>query len=54
MKNLKKLSRTDLKNVTGAGSVGPVTSKCSYKCCPDEGRPKCPGLICPPVACPQI
>ncbi|WP_294206182.1 hypothetical protein [uncultured Chryseobacterium sp.] len=53
MKNLKKLSRTELKNVTGAGSVGPIASNCSNKCCPDDGRPRCPRLICPAVVCPQ-
>ncbi|MDH6253261.1 hypothetical protein M2347_002988 [Chryseobacterium sp. H1D6B] len=52
MKNLpnKKLSREELKNVSGSGII---IQNCSNKCCPDDGRPRCPKLICPAVVCPQ-
>ncbi|MDR6403345.1 MULTISPECIES: bacteriocin-like protein [Chryseobacterium] len=49
MKNLKKISREQLKNIAGGG----IIRNCSPKCCPDDGRPRCPGLICPAVVCPQ-
>ncbi|WP_344831309.1 bacteriocin-like protein [Chryseobacterium ginsenosidimutans] len=50
MKNLKKISREQMKSISGAG----IIRNCSYKCCPDDGRPRCPGLICPAVLCPQL
>ncbi|MBK1895929.1 bacteriocin-like protein [Chryseobacterium paridis] len=52
MKNLpiKKLSREELRTVSGAG----VIVGCSNQCCPTDGRPRCPRLICPAVVCPQL
>ncbi|WP_185113331.1 hypothetical protein [Chryseobacterium sp.] len=53
MKNLRnsKLSRQQLKEISGSGIIIP---SCSNKCCPDDGRPRCPRLICPAVVCPQL
>ncbi|MDG4653426.1 hypothetical protein V2E39_11990 [Chryseobacterium arthrosphaerae] len=53
MKNLhkSKLSRAQLKKVSGNGII--IGGNCSYECCPTDGRPSCPGLICPDVLCPQ-
>ncbi|AKK73810.1 hypothetical protein OK18_15435 [Chryseobacterium gallinarum] len=51
MKNLrnKKLSREQLKSISGNGPV----FNCTYKCCPEDGRPLCPGFYCPDVICPN-
>ncbi|WP_165570742.1 hypothetical protein [Chryseobacterium luteum] len=53
MKNLRnnKLSREQLKGINGSGII--IGGNCSNKCCPDDGRPRCPKLICPAVVCPQ-
>ncbi|SHF43361.1 hypothetical protein [Chryseobacterium vrystaatense] len=53
MKNLRnsKLSREQLKGISGSGII---IGNCSNKCCPDDGRPRCPRLICPAVVCPQL
>ncbi|WP_185151615.1 bacteriocin-like protein [Chryseobacterium sp. SN22] len=50
MKNLKKVSRSEMKSISGGGPF----INCSNKCCPDDGRPRCPRLICPAVVCPQV
>ena len=52
MKNLpsKKLSREELRNVSGSGAI----KFCTYECCPTDGRPLCPGFACPAVVCPQL
>ncbi|MDR6920314.1 MULTISPECIES: hypothetical protein [Chryseobacterium] len=52
MKNLRnsKLSREQLKTISGSGII---IGNCSNKCCPDDGRPRCPGMICPAVVCPK-
>lgn len=59
MKNLKKLAanfekigRNQMKEING-GWGGIVLVNCSNKCCPTDGRPRCPGLNCPDVVCPQ-
>ncbi|MDN3693897.1 hypothetical protein QWZ06_17210 [Chryseobacterium tructae] len=54
MKNLRnsKLSREQLKNVSGSGIII-GGGQCSRQCCPTDGLPKCPGMICPAVVCPQ-
>ncbi|OVE55597.1 hypothetical protein B0E34_15340 [Chryseobacterium mucoviscidosis] len=49
MKNLKKVSREQMKSIAG----GELVRNCSNKCCPDDGRPRCPGLICLAVLCPN-
>ncbi|MCL8537546.1 hypothetical protein M9991_11795 [Chryseobacterium gallinarum] len=51
MKNLrnKKLSREQLKSISGNGPV----FNCTYECCPADGRPLCPGFYCPDVICPN-
>jgi hypothetical protein len=50
MKNLKKLARNQMKEISGAGLI---IIGCSKNCCPTDGKPRCPGLICPAVVCPQ-
>ncbi|WP_165589246.1 bacteriocin-like protein [Chryseobacterium aquaticum] len=50
MKNLKKLARNQMKEISGAGLI---IIGCSKNCCPTDGKPTCPGLICPAVVCPQ-
>ena len=51
MKNLpsKKLSREELRKVAGSG----IKLDCTYQCCPEDGRPLCPGYACPAVVCPK-
>ncbi|WP_164463842.1 hypothetical protein [Chryseobacterium sp. G0186] len=53
MKNLRnsKLSREQLKAISGNGLI--IDKNCTYQCCPTDGRPTCPGLMCPDVVCPQ-
>ncbi|WP_318848009.1 hypothetical protein [Chryseobacterium sp. JV558] len=50
MKNLRnnKLSRKQLKGVIGSMGIN-----CTYECCPTDGRPTCPWLMCPDVVCPE-
>ncbi|WP_169725960.1 bacteriocin-like protein [Chryseobacterium daeguense] len=50
MRKLSKLSREQLKTIAGNGLI----KDCSNKCCPDDGRPRCPGLICTTVICPKF
>ncbi|WP_167029543.1 hypothetical protein [Chryseobacterium sp. Tr-659] len=53
MKNLNKskLSREQLKGISGNGIV--IDGKCSRLCCPPPGIPRCSGMICPTVVCPE-
>lgn len=44
------LSRNQMKEITGNGSI---VFGCSNKCCPTDGKPRCPKLLCPAVVCPQ-
>ncbi|WP_185151651.1 bacteriocin-like protein [Chryseobacterium sp. SN22] len=45
MKNYKKISRDQLKNISG-GALS-----CSEACCPPPGIKRCPWVICI-IACP--
>ncbi len=45
MKNLKKVSRNQLKGISGGASG------CSQACCPPPGIKRCPNIICI-IACP--
>ncbi len=47
--NHKKLSREQLRGITGNGPI----FQCTYKCCDDSSLPLCPGYKCPAVVCPQ-
>ena len=51
MKNLKKVSRDQLKSINGGS--GFINLPCGGGCCPPPGVRKCPGLICPAVICPK-
>ncbi|WP_175620469.1 bacteriocin-like protein [Chryseobacterium schmidteae] len=51
MKNLKKISRNQMKNITGSDGI--IVKQCVNICCPPPGQIKCPKLICPAVVCPQ-
>lgn len=44
----KPLSRNELKEISGG-----IIIACSKQCCPTDGRPRCPGIYCPDVVCPQ-
>ncbi len=50
MKNLKKISRDQLKGIQGGGLI----RVCSHQCCPTDGKPLCPGVYCPAVVCPEL
>ncbi len=52
MKSLKKISREQLKEIHGGGGVL-MPIGCSGQCCPRDGRPRCRGLYCPDVVCPE-
>ncbi len=47
--NQKKLSREQLRGITGNGPI----FQCTYKCCDGSSLPLCPGYKCPAVVCPQ-
>lgn len=40
MKNLKKVSRSQMKSINGGSKT------CSEACCPTDGRKRCPWVIC--------
>ncbi|MGU3376863.1 hypothetical protein [Chryseobacterium sp. M5A1_1a] len=46
----KKLSREQLKGISGSGIN--ANKNCTYECCANDGRPVCPGFMCPDVICP--
>ncbi|MCW3162695.1 bacteriocin-like protein [Chryseobacterium oryctis] len=45
MKNLKKISREQLKNVKGGVKMMEALEDCSYKCCWDSQPNNCSGVI---------
>ncbi|MBO6185979.1 MAG: hypothetical protein J6O88_15070 [Chryseobacterium sp.] len=40
MKNLKKVSRSQMKGINGGAST------CSQECCPPPGIKRCPNIYC--------
>ncbi|WP_175620470.1 bacteriocin-like protein [Chryseobacterium schmidteae] len=40
MKNLKKVSRSQMKDINGGAST------CSQECCPPPGIKRCPNIYC--------